>query len=132
MDEEYPQVSVELNAKSQQWQEELENRIIPGVPYIVQLLYIVNIIAGLIAWGVSNWVWDKGLGTNGTREDFELDRGVYYGVKFLRYFVMIFVLMGVFGAWCCLSSMQAYLAGIRSRAFCAFSTWPFRKLFAAY
>ncbi|MCP4932872.1 MAG: hypothetical protein GY927_01400 [bacterium] len=127
--EDEDELSIELNAKSKGWQTELEHRIIPGIPFGLQLLYIVNLIAGLLAWTTSSWLWEKIWRSKG-RSEFS-SKWSWFGYRLVRNLTMILTLMGAIGIllflfqWL-ISAWLTLLAVLR------IITWPVRKLFGLF
>ena len=121
-----PSFSVELNVKNKHWQKELDGRIISLIPVGVQILLIVNLIAGLLAWATSSWLWEK-IWRLSDRSTFS-SKWSWFGYRLGRNLVMIFTLMALFGfllflvQWT-ISAWQTLLIILR------FVAWPFRKLF---
>lgn len=51
--------AVEVHARDDGAQSELDGRIIPGIPTYIQIPYLVQVFFGLLAWGVSRSWWSK-------------------------------------------------------------------------
>ena len=120
------EISLDLNVKDKERASELNARIIPGVPSILQYLYIANIIFGFVGWTVSRWVWHK-IWPPRARTDFS-SLISFIGMKLLRFAVFVFGLLGLFGL------LFAALFGFKQVfdwvvVIWLIVTWPFRTLF---
>lgn len=120
------EVTVELSAKNERWQEELERRIIPGIPFYLQVMYVINIVCGLLAWSVSNWLWDK-IWRRGAREAFH-SAWKWHGYRLFRTLGLVLGLMGGLGLFLFVihGAIQIWET---ARLVFFILTWPFRKVY---
>jgi hypothetical protein len=51
--------AVEVHARDEERQEELDRRIIPWLPSSYQIAYLVGLIAGLMGWPVARFWWER-------------------------------------------------------------------------
>jgi len=103
--------AIKVDLVSEERQKELDRRIVPGIPFIYQAIYIAGIVMGLIGLGVTRslwrWIWPP-------EERSEYAGGIgYAAARFVRglLFVLLFLpIVGIpAGAYAIIAGLMAQL-----------------------
>ncbi|WP_295558790.1 hypothetical protein [uncultured Hyphomicrobium sp.] len=87
--------SIEVFARDQEREKELDARILPGIPSGIQFAYLGSIVAGLIAWQVT-FSWWKSIWPPEQRQDYAGRLG-YAAARLARFLACLLVFLPLAG-----------------------------------
>lgn len=108
--------TVEIYARDQSSERELDARLVPGIPSSLQFAYLGSLVAGLIAWQVSSAWWAR-IWPAEQRQEYAGRLG-YWAARLTRLIAYVAVFLPLVGApaflWLVILQLWAMV------------TWPFR------
>jgi hypothetical protein len=102
--------AVEVHARDEARQQELDSRIVPFIPSAYQVAYILGLVAGLMGWPVARAWWER-LWPAETRSDYSGAVG-YRAAQAARLLVFVLVFLPIAGAPALLVALLLQLYGI--------------------
>jgi hypothetical protein len=108
--------AVEVHARGEERQQELDRRIVPGISSWFQLAYIFNLVAGVLGWPVASG-WFARLWPQEEREEYGSAFG-YRAAQAARFLAYLLVFLPIVGTPAFVMSLMLQLW--------ALITWPIR------
>jgi hypothetical protein len=119
--------AVEVHARDEARQTELDRRIVPFVPSDVQIAYIVGLVAGLMGWPVARGWWAR-LWPAEERAEYRGTAG-YRAAQAVRFLAFLLVFLPIAGVPALLAALILQLFGIAMLPF-RFLGWLMSHLHA--
>jgi hypothetical protein len=102
--------AVEVHARDEERQHELDSRIIPWLPSDVQVVYLVGLIAGILGWPVARAWWER-IWPKESRAEYSAITG-YRAAQVARLLAFLLLFLPVAGLPALLVSLLLQLVGI--------------------
>jgi len=102
--------AVDVHARDEARQRELDRRIIPWVPWNYQFAYIVGLLAGMLGWSVARRWWAR-IWPPEQREEYRGATG-YRAAVSVRFLAFLFIFLPIVGVPALIVSMLQYVWSI--------------------
>jgi hypothetical protein len=102
--------AVEVHARDDERQQELDRRIVPFIPSVYQIVYIAGLVAGVLGWSVARAWWER-LWPQEQRAEYGSAAG-YRAAQAARLLLFLLVFMPLAGVPALLVTLSLQLFGV--------------------